>query len=77
MRLPTWASFSSADRGLPFKRARALLDLLDQLAKFRRGRSMLTHEVSFRPDVCLLDDRPPLVDFGFVVGAERLRRLLF
>jgi hypothetical protein len=28
-------------------------------------------------DVGRLDDRPPLFDFGFVVGSQRLRRLLF
>jgi hypothetical protein len=32
---------------------------------------------SFRLDVRRLDDRPPLFDFGFVVGSQRLRRLLF
>src|SRR5262249_42109121 len=29
-----------------------------------------------RPDAGLLDDRPPLLDFGLVQGAERLRPLL-
>jgi hypothetical protein len=31
---------------------------------------------SFRFDAGRLDDRPPLLDFSLVIGAERLRRLL-
>src|SRR5262245_22822841 len=32
--------------------------------------------VSFAPDVCRLDDGPPLLDFRFLVGGKPFRRLL-